>query len=443
MSIVGSSATAERSAVGHASLFRDANFRWLFASGLVSMTGDQFTLIALPWLMLRLSSDPSVLGTALVLSSLPRILVLPIVGPFVDRYGGLPVLFYSKCLNCVLLLLLAAVASFGSAPLWAIYILVFGIGVGSSFGFPCTTALFPRAVRRERLFDANRIMMVVSQLAVLVGPVAAGIVVQALSGTDSAGMVSMKGLVYAFAVDGLSFLVSALAIRQVRIAAGPDPSPTHGSLARTKQALAHLWKDRDLRTCCLYWSACALVSSGPLQLGLPLLAQRQLAYGSVSLGTMLAAHGAGNLMGMVFAGPGSRRSSLSLGSSLLLLDFLIAVCLLPLGLSNATWMAAALLFMIGCLGGIMQTKIFTWCQLRTPTDMLGVATSTFMIMMTASAALSTFVTGLSLDVLSLQGLFFVASGGLCAIVFYTLFFSRFNLISEASAAIPMPHSSDR
>ncbi|MDR7269332.1 hypothetical protein J2X20_001961 [Pelomonas saccharophila] len=44
-------------------LFRNANFRWLIGGGLLSMLGDQFTLPALPWLVMSLSRDPLVLGT--------------------------------------------------------------------------------------------------------------------------------------------------------------------------------------------------------------------------------------------------------------------------------------------------------------------------------------------------------------------------------------------
>ena len=31
-------------------LFANANFRWLLGGGFLSMLGDQFTLLALPWL---------------------------------------------------------------------------------------------------------------------------------------------------------------------------------------------------------------------------------------------------------------------------------------------------------------------------------------------------------------------------------------------------------
>ena len=46
-----------------AELLRDSNFRWLMAGSAVSLLGDQFTLIALPWLVLRMTGDTAALGT--------------------------------------------------------------------------------------------------------------------------------------------------------------------------------------------------------------------------------------------------------------------------------------------------------------------------------------------------------------------------------------------
>ena len=38
-------------------LIRDKNFVRLMAGSIISMLGDQFTLVALPWLVLRMTGD--------------------------------------------------------------------------------------------------------------------------------------------------------------------------------------------------------------------------------------------------------------------------------------------------------------------------------------------------------------------------------------------------
>ncbi|MBU0747587.1 MAG: hypothetical protein KKG67_12380, partial [Gammaproteobacteria bacterium] len=38
-----------------AALLKDSNFRWMTGGSFLSMLGDQFTLIALPWLVLQMT----------------------------------------------------------------------------------------------------------------------------------------------------------------------------------------------------------------------------------------------------------------------------------------------------------------------------------------------------------------------------------------------------
>lgn len=59
-----------------ATLMRDKNFVWLMLGASISLLGDQFTLVALPWLVLRMTGDTLVLGMVLGLMSLPRALFI-------------------------------------------------------------------------------------------------------------------------------------------------------------------------------------------------------------------------------------------------------------------------------------------------------------------------------------------------------------------------------
>jgi MFS family permease len=90
-------------AVPAVSLKCDANFRWLLRGGIVSSVGDQLTIVALPLLVLQLSSDPIALGTVIALMGLPRAVFLLIGGALVDRWSPRGVLMASKLANAILL----------------------------------------------------------------------------------------------------------------------------------------------------------------------------------------------------------------------------------------------------------------------------------------------------------------------------------------------------
>lgn len=61
------------------------NFRLLFAGTTTSLLGDQFALIATPWLVLKLTGDPLALGIVLALEGLPRALFMLLGGAVTDR----------------------------------------------------------------------------------------------------------------------------------------------------------------------------------------------------------------------------------------------------------------------------------------------------------------------------------------------------------------------
>ena len=85
------------------SLLRDRNVAWLMGGATVSMLGDQFTLVALPWLVLRMTGDTMVLGTVMALLGVPRALFILLGGAVVDRHSPKRVLMLSKHVNTVLL----------------------------------------------------------------------------------------------------------------------------------------------------------------------------------------------------------------------------------------------------------------------------------------------------------------------------------------------------
>jgi MFS family permease len=80
--------------------FRNPNFRLLWAGQATSILGDQFSMIAMPWLVLKLTgSDPVALGTVLALGSVPRALFMLLGGAVTDRLSQRMVMLISDILR--------------------------------------------------------------------------------------------------------------------------------------------------------------------------------------------------------------------------------------------------------------------------------------------------------------------------------------------------------
>lgn len=455
-----------------AQLLRNPNFKWLLRGGVISMLGDQLTMVALPWLVLKLTGDTMALGLVIALMSIPRAAFMLIGGAVVDQYSPKRVLMLSKYANAILLGLLSLLVlhqhsvvtlALGSLQLsldltphitlMLIYALALGIGLAQAFGVPSGTSIMPQSIPAEYLQAANGMLMGLRQLSMLLGPVLAAALLAifgstgssaiasaslAAAGMNSTGMLDVHGLAAAFALDCLSFIVSAWTLSRVTTQTGAGHGASTGQPALSVWSsigagLLMVWRDVPLRLCFIYWGTVALFIGGSMQVALPVFAS-DLLHGASALGLLLAAHGAGTLLGMGAAATiGARLRLISFGSMILLMDALAGVLVMGLGAARSGWLAGALLLLLGTLSGYVQINVFTWIQRRVPPQMMGRAMSIFMFIFMGLAPISAAATGWLLKLISLSQLF--VGGGIILVTFAALAY-LFTPIGSITANTP-------
>ena len=89
------------------SLFRQRDFKLLWIGEAISLIGDQFYMIALPWLVLQMTGSALAMGTVLALAGIPRALFMLVGGALTDRFTPRLVMLASNLLRMVLVSLLA------------------------------------------------------------------------------------------------------------------------------------------------------------------------------------------------------------------------------------------------------------------------------------------------------------------------------------------------
>ncbi len=401
-------------------LRRDPNFTWLMSGGVISALGDQFTMIALPWLVLQLTGDPLALGMMVAAMGVPRAILILFGGALVDRYSPKSVLMLTKHANAALLAILALLVLTNHATLPLVAALGLGLSIASAFSIPAGTSMLPHAVAPQHLAAANATMMAMRQITMLGGPLLAGLLF-ALAGDGSKG--DARGLGIAFAIDCLTYIVSAWTLARVKPLAPPAPGEAkkESVLRAVGAGLATVWHDRTLRTAFLYWGLCACVVGGLMQVALPLLASERL-HGASALAVLMGAHGAGILAGMALSGVLGKRRIVNLGITLLVVDGVSGLLLIPMGLVTQSWQGMLLIAAIGVLGGFIQVAVFTWIQQRVPQAMLGRMMGIFMFVFMGLAPLAAAGAGwlaslMSLDVLFAGAGIFLAGAALLAWLF--------------------------
>ena len=413
-------------------LLREPNFRWVMGGGVISALGDQFTMIALPWLVLTITHDALTLGLVIALMSIPRALLILVGGALVDRYSPKSVLMLSKFSNALLLFLLAAMVLSGHVAMPSLYVLAFALGLSSAFGIPAGTSVLPHVVAPPQLSLANGMMMGVRQLTMLAGPLLAALLFALYGDGSGSGPGAARGIGIAFALDCFSFLFSAWTLAKVHLHHAPPKAAAEPMLRAIGAGLAMVWNDVSLRVCILYWALCAFVVGGTMQVALPVLASTRLG-GGAALGLVMGVHGTGSLAGMALTGVLGKFRVGTFGATILLIDAMVGVLLLGMGLVTATWQAAAFMLVLGLLGGFMQVAVFSWIQQRVPRAMLGRAMSIFMFIFMGVAPMAAAITGALLKYVSLTQLFMGAGGFLVIAVMVAWLFTPMRAITDAAA----------
>ena len=419
--------------------FANRDFRLLFGGSSISFIGDQFTLVALPWLVLQLTGNPAQLGLVLAVMALPRALFMLLGGAVVDRMSPRRVLLTARGINALLTAVLAALVLAGGIQMWMVYALALGIGLCTAFAYPAGSAILPQLLAPEQLQASNSIMMGMRQLSMLIGPALAGLLVTAGSAPSAgAGAVSSAhGTGLAFAVDAVSFLFSVASLLAIRIASDHGSrAPAAGVLAQVLEGIRALWQDPQLRAFVAYMALISVLVAGPLQVGLPLFAKTRLSEGAAGFGWLMTANGSGMLLGSLASVPVTRLMGGRVGVMVLILDALAGLALAVLSAVHSMLIGAALLVLTGLLAGTEQIAIVTWLQRRVPQAMMGRTMSIVMFTFLGLGPLAAAVAGGLLKVMSLGELFFGAGLLLSAVALLCLTRPSLRAVQLTTKAAP-------
>lgn len=389
---------------------RDFRLLWLGES--VSVLGDQFALVALPWLALLLTGSPLALGTVLALMAVPRAVLMVVGGAYVDRLSPRTVMLVSNAVRFVAVAALGAIVLAGAAQLWMLYIFALVFGIADAFFYPAHTAIVPDLVSGEQLQRANGIAQGTAQLSVLVGPAVAGIAIASLS-VSQAGP-GLTGVGVALLIDALTFLVSLLALALIKPRLAHPGATGTSVMTQIREGIAFVWQTKALRVVMLLSMFLNLLITGPFEIGLPVLAFSRLPEGAAAFGLMTAAFGGGSVLGLLAATLLPALPPGRFGTVLLLLIALVGLAIVAMAFATSLIAAIAVAAVIGAILGYTNVSFMTWIQRRIPRALMGRVMSLLMFSSIALVPISMAVAGALVEI-SLEGLFIVAGVGMALI----------------------------
>ncbi|AXG82476.1 MFS transporter [Streptomyces paludis] len=350
-------------------MWRDGDFRKLWAGQTASQLGEHACLVVLPlFAVLTLNAGAGQLGVLRAVGQAPILLLSLFVGAWVDRWRTRTVMVLTDIGRTMALGGAALAGLLGWLGLPALFVVAFAVGALSVFFDVAYQASLVRLVERDQLVRGNSALEGSRSAAQIGGPALGGALVSLLSAPVAA------------AAGALFFALSFLSIRRIRrtesvpARSGRPPRVWR----RIHEGLRFVAREGALRAVCLASGAFQFSFAAMMTVYL-LFLPRELHLSASTVGLALAATGPGALLGSMLAArlPGRFGYGTVLVSAAALGDG-VFLCVPALsGSSPATVPALlAVSFLFGTGGQLVNVTVMAVRQAITPDPLQARAAAT-------------------------------------------------------------------
>jgi MFS family permease len=339
-----------------ASLRRHHNYRLYFGGQIISISGTWMQNIAMYWLVLSLTQSPLAVGVLSIARFGPFTLFALFAGVIVDRMDNRRTVMVTQATQAVLALALTVLALSGTVAAWHVMVIAFLGGTVLVFDAPARQGLTFEMVGRDELPNAIALNSTLFNLGRVVGPAIAG------------AMIAGVGIGWCFAANAVSFVAVLTSLVLMRV---PELYPLvrdgRPTLWRgTREGLAFV---RSAPRIVAILTTTVVFSSLLFNVNvlLPILAKQTLDQGPGVFGVIMAAFGAGALVGALATATLGRASWRIAATGALA----YAVCELAIAPLRTVWLVAAVLFVAGICFTVFTANANASVQLESPDHLRG------------------------------------------------------------------------
>jgi len=355
-------------------LWKDRSFHGMTATQFLGAFNDNvFKQLILFFIVATIANKQEAASyqfAATVVFAVPFILASGFCGYLADRHGKWTIIFVSKVLEIVLMIL--GVGAFMLGLIWPLLATLFLMGFQTTLFSPAKYGVLPELFRKPDLPRVNGVISMTTFLAIIFGMVVAGLA----SEIARKYFDGQYGIVNLFCVViAIAGTVTSLMIRRP-LAAAPKLEFRIRSMLMTSETAAMLRRDRGLRSALVvssvFWFFGAMVQLAITQFGV-----QQLKLGEALTGVQSALLSVGIAVGFVVAGRLSRGTIsftlLRIGAFGIAVAMVLTaiVAVLPIDVMIRFYLLLATFFATGFSTGLFALPITTYLQVRPPAEQKG------------------------------------------------------------------------
>jgi MFS family permease len=362
------------------------NYRRYVGGQGVSLIGTWMQSVAQSWLVLQLTGSGTALGLVVALQTLPVLLLGPYGGVVADRVDKRRLMIGLQSVMGLLALTLGLLTVTGRVQLWHVFVLAALLGLNNCFENPARQSFILEMVGTEHLRNAVSLNSVLVNVARMVGPAVAGLVIAA-GGTGICFLLNAASFV--------AVVVSLVRLDTSRLSPAPPAARGPGQL---REGLRYVVRQRELGVPLLMMALVGCLAF-EFQITLPLVARQTFAGGSEAYGWLTAAMGAGAVLGgLVVAARGRTGARAMVAAALLFGAAMAGAALAP-----TFAVELVLIAVVGALSVAFQSTGNSTLQLAASPSMRGRVMSLWAVAFLGSTPIGGPIAGAVGDALGGRG----------------------------------------
>lgn len=404
------------------------NFRLYFGGQLVSLIGTWMQSVAQAWLVLKLSNSPLMLGVVSFANYLPVLAVGLFAGVVVDHVDRRRLILGTQAMFMLNAFALALLTWAGVVKVEYVIALAAVNGLLTAFDMPARQAFVVEMVGREDLPNAIALNSMIFNSARALGPAIAGF------------LITVTGLAGCFFLNGLSYLAVIWSLFEMDVARRVATRFGAVMFLRLKEGLAFVWRHRpSFNLLVLLSVTCGFGLQYTVLI--PVFARDILQGGAGTYGLLLAAQGAGAVMGAaVMASRSGTARTLRQNLTAGLLAIGVAIAVFGLSPWIALSLGAQMLIGVGQMNYMASTN--TMLQLFVSDELRGRLMSIYTLSVIGFAPLGGLEVGFVGEHLNARVAVLICSA--FSIVCGCVLLGRLKMIAEAQSTAGYPGlASDR
>ncbi len=361
----------------------------LWGSRSFSRFGDALETLALMYLVYDLTGSGLAMGSMLVFSVLPNVIVSPFAGVIADRYNKNKIMFFTELVRTICILIIPLLMITKTIALWHIYAISVVVSIAESFFEPTAGTTFVLVVGKEDMPVYNSAITISNHVLRILGYSLSGII-----------MFSM-GKEILFIIDAVTFFASAIVSLIVKIpkVESSQIEENHNFKEQLLSGFKYVLHNKIILT--IFFVIIMIQFLGtPLETYIPIVIDRILKVTTNWSGYFYTASIAGAIIGNILY-PILKKTSLKLENL-----YLISISILGLTIGVGAFLLnpfyySFMYFVVGVVGSTLGTWSFTEVQILTDTAYLGRVSSIATMIMLISTPLAGVVFGGLADIITI------------------------------------------